>query len=80
MYNINKDLANIFKKMAAIYEFLDDRFRAMAYQRAAHIIEDLPDDIRNKYDLSSLSNLYFITITIYYSCIIFINSNFCASS
>jgi DNA polymerase (family 10) len=47
MYNINKDLANIFKKMAAIYEFLDDRFRAMAYQRAAHIIEDLPDDIRN---------------------------------
>ena len=47
MYNINKDLANIFKKMAAIYEFLDDRFRAMAYQRAAHIIEDLPDDVRN---------------------------------
>ncbi|WP_457644152.1 DNA polymerase/3'-5' exonuclease PolX [Persephonella sp.] len=47
MYNINKDLANIFKKMAAIYEFLDDRFRAMAYQRAAHIIEDLPEDIRN---------------------------------
>ncbi len=47
MYNINKDLANIFKKMSAIYEFLDDRFRAMAYQRAAHIIEDLPEDIRN---------------------------------
>jgi len=47
MYNINRDLANIFKKMAAIYEFLDDRFRAMAYQRAAHIIEDLPEDIRN---------------------------------
>ncbi len=47
MYNINKDLANIFKKMAAIYEFLDDEFRARAYMRAAHIIEDLPDDIRN---------------------------------
>ena len=47
MYNINKDLANIFKKMAAIYEFLGDRYRAMAYQRAAHIIEDLPDDVRN---------------------------------
>ncbi|WP_456403162.1 DNA polymerase/3'-5' exonuclease PolX [Persephonella sp.] len=47
MYNINKDLANIFRKMAAIYEFLDDRFRAMAYQKAAHIIEDLPDDVRN---------------------------------
>ncbi|RMA97574.1 DNA polymerase/3'-5' exonuclease PolX [Hydrogenothermus marinus] len=47
MYNINKDLANIFYKMAAIYEFLDDNFRARAYQRAAHVIEDLPDDIRN---------------------------------
>ena len=47
MYNINKDLANIFKKMAAIYEFLDDEFRARAYWRAAHIIEDLPDDVRN---------------------------------
>ncbi len=45
--NINKEIANIFRKMAAIYEFLDDRFRAMAYQRAANIIEDLPDDIRH---------------------------------
>ncbi|WP_457642489.1 DNA polymerase/3'-5' exonuclease PolX [Persephonella sp.] len=47
MYNINKDLANIFKKMAAVYEFLDDKFRAMAYQKAAHIVDDLPDDVRN---------------------------------
>ncbi|NPA54155.1 MAG: DNA polymerase/3'-5' exonuclease PolX [Aquificae bacterium] len=47
MYNINKDLAKILKKTGAIYEFLDDRFRALAYQRAANIIEDLPDDIRN---------------------------------
>jgi len=47
MYNINKDLANILYKMAAIYEFKDDTFRARAYERAGHIIEDLPDDIRN---------------------------------
>ncbi|HIQ25500.1 MAG TPA: DNA polymerase/3'-5' exonuclease PolX [Persephonella sp.] len=47
MYNINKDLANILYKMAAIYEFKDDTFRARAYERAAHIVEDLPDDIRN---------------------------------
>jgi len=47
MYNINKDLANIFNEMGAIYEFLGDRFRALAYYRAAEIIEDLPEDIRN---------------------------------
>ena len=45
--NINKEIANIFKKMAAIYEFLDDKYRALAYHRAAQIIESLPDDIRH---------------------------------
>ncbi len=47
MYNINKDLANIFKQMGAMYEFLGDKFRALAYYKAASILEDLPDDIRN---------------------------------
>lgn len=45
--NINRELANIFQNMAHIYEFMDDRFRSIAYQRAAQIIEDLPQDIRN---------------------------------
>jgi len=45
--NINKELAKIFNNMSHIYEFLDDKFRALAYARAAQIIEDLPDDIRN---------------------------------
>lgn len=45
--NINRELAKIFENMAHIYEFLDDRFRSIAYQRAAQIIEDLPQDIRN---------------------------------
>jgi len=45
--NINKELAKIFKNMSHIYEFLDDKFRALAYAKAAQIIEDLPDDIRN---------------------------------
>jgi len=45
--NINKELAKIFKNMSHIYEFLDDKFRALAYVKAAQIIEDLPDDIRN---------------------------------
>ncbi|RUM61526.1 MAG: hypothetical protein DSY59_01525, partial [Persephonella sp.] len=46
-YNINKDLSNIFRKMGAIYEFLDDKFRSLAYYKAADILEDLPDDVRN---------------------------------
>jgi DNA polymerase IV (family X) len=45
--NTNKELAKIFNNMSHIYEFLDDKFRALAYARAAQIIEDLPDDIRN---------------------------------
>ncbi len=45
--NINKELAKIFRNMGFIYEFLDDKFRALAYHKAAQIIEDLPDDIRN---------------------------------
>lgn len=45
--NINKDLAKIFRNMAYIYEFLDDKFRALAYHKAAQIVEDLPDDVRN---------------------------------
>ncbi|RUM59276.1 MAG: DNA polymerase/3'-5' exonuclease PolX [Persephonella sp.] len=47
MYNINKDLANIFKRMGAIYEFLGDKFRSLAYYKASEILEDLPDDVRN---------------------------------
>ncbi len=53
-YNINKEIADIFKKMAAIYEFLDDQYRAMAYQRAAHIIESLPDDVRHYLETGKL--------------------------
>ena len=53
-YNINKEIADIFRKMAAIYEFLDDQYRAMAYQRAAHIIESLPDDVRHYMETGKL--------------------------
>jgi len=35
--NINKELAKIFKNMSHIYEFLDDKFRALAYVKAAQI-------------------------------------------
>lgn len=45
--NINKKLAEIFRNMSHIYDFLDDKFRSLAYQRASQILDDLPDDIRN---------------------------------
>ncbi len=57
MYNINKDLADIFYKMAAIYDFKGETFRARAYERAAHIIEDLPEDIRHYIEEGKLQNI-----------------------
>lgn len=45
--NINKELAKIFENMGNIYDFLEDKFRALAYHRAAQIVDSLPDDIRN---------------------------------
>lgn len=43
----NRELARIFKEMGAIYEFTDglNRFRALAYQRAARILSGLKDDV-----------------------------------
>ncbi|NPA51843.1 MAG: DNA polymerase/3'-5' exonuclease PolX [Aquificae bacterium] len=55
--NINKEIADTFRKMASIYEFLDEKFRAVAYQRAANIIEDLPDDIRHYLESGQLSKI-----------------------
>ncbi len=45
--NINHQLSRILYRMAAIYEFLGDPYRARAYSRAARLIEALPDDIRH---------------------------------
>lgn len=49
MYKINKELAEIFNDMADIYRFhgSKDRFRVMAYQNAARLIEHLTYDIRD---------------------------------
>jgi len=55
--NINKEIAKIFRDMAHIYEFLDDKFRALAYQKAAQVLEDLPDDVRNYIALGKLSEI-----------------------
>lgn len=43
----NRTLARIFKEMGAIYTFTDgiNRFRALAYERAARVLGSLEDDI-----------------------------------
>lgn len=49
MFTINKKLAEIFDELSAIYRFKGEehRFRVGAYQKAAHVIEQLPEDIEN---------------------------------
>ncbi|HKK45213.1 MAG TPA: DNA polymerase/3'-5' exonuclease PolX [Balneolaceae bacterium] len=49
MYKTNKELAKIFNDMAAIYRFHGsaDRFRVIAYQNAARVIDHLTEDIQD---------------------------------
>lgn len=49
MFPLNKKLAAIFDELSAIYRFKGEehRFRATAYQKAANVIDQLPEDIRN---------------------------------
>ncbi|MFH5832667.1 DNA polymerase/3'-5' exonuclease PolX [Halalkalibaculum sp. DA384] len=49
MYKINKELAEIFSELSAIYRFKGEehRFRVTAYQKAATVLEHLQEDIRN---------------------------------
>lgn len=48
MFQTNKKLTGIFEDMASIYRFKGDenRFRVRAYEKAARVIDHLPDDIR----------------------------------
>ncbi|HXH19988.1 MAG TPA: DNA polymerase/3'-5' exonuclease PolX, partial [Chitinophagales bacterium] len=41
----NQQLAQIFKAMSAIYDYLGDSFRSLAYQRAYRIIGSIQDDL-----------------------------------
>lgn len=49
MYKINKELAHIFEEMASYYRFKgeEDRFRVIAYENAARVVDHLTEDIRN---------------------------------
>ena len=45
MNTTNKAMAQIFKEMGAIYEYMDDKFRAVAYHNASRVLESLEDDL-----------------------------------
>ncbi len=49
MSSRNSDLAHIFEEMATIYEFLgvENRFRVMAYRKAAYVVEHLTKDVKH---------------------------------
>lgn len=48
MFPINKKLAEIFDELSVIYRFKGEehRFRVTAYQKAANVLQELPEDIR----------------------------------
>lgn len=49
MFPVNKELAEIFDELSAIYRFKGEkhRFRVVAYQKAANVLGQLSEDIRN---------------------------------
>lgn len=49
MFPLNKKLATIFDQLSSIYRFKGEehRYRVTAYQKAANVLEELPDDIRD---------------------------------
>jgi len=59
MYKTNKELAKIFDDMASIYRFHEsgDRFRVIAYQNAARVIEHLTEDIHDFLEDDELENI-----------------------
>jgi len=58
MHEKNKELSAIFHNMAAIYRYRgDDRFRALAYEKASKAIASLPEDIKAYLSKDSLKDI-----------------------
>ena len=59
MFNNNKSLAFILKDISSIYKYLggNERFRALAYERASKVISSLPNDITFYYTDESIKKL-----------------------
>lgn len=62
MLENNHSLSRIFREMAAMYRYLgeDERFRALAYNKAARVIDSLTEDIKtliNKNEVKSLPGI-----------------------
>lgn len=58
----NKDLSQIFKDLSVIYKYLggNDRFRALAYEKAAKVLDSLQEDIvifRNHHSVDELPGI-----------------------
>lgn len=55
----NKIISQIFKDMSAIYRYIggDERFRALAYSKAAKVIGSLPEDVTVYVSNNSLKKL-----------------------
>lgn len=47
MPSSNKELATVFKTMSRIYQYIggEERFRALAYQKVARVLENMQDDV-----------------------------------
>lgn len=54
---LNQQLSAIFSDFAAIYRYLGDRFRALAYQKAARLMAGLTEDVRSYIDNDTLEEL-----------------------
>jgi len=58
MHSHNKELSDIFHNMAVIFRYKgDDRFRALAYDKASRVIASLPEDIESFSKHDKLSDI-----------------------
>ena len=53
----NADIAQMLRRVAAVYEIREDRFRSLAYQRAADSIEHAAVEIKDLWDEGKLDTL-----------------------
>ncbi|MEO0241214.1 MAG: helix-hairpin-helix domain-containing protein, partial [candidate division WOR-3 bacterium] len=58
MNRFNKEVAEIFFKIADALEILGEmQFKVLAYRKAARVISELPDDLREIYKKGKLEEI-----------------------
>ena len=60
MHTLNKNLANIFANMAALYQLLngENRFRTRAYQNASRVLDNMSEDVGEHLNQQELENMH----------------------